>query len=361
MTMLSSKSNDIQAIDLFCGAGGLSYGLQQAGIRVAAGLDFDSKCEFPFNHNIGGYFLARDLALTTSEELGQFFTGSAYTLLAGCAPCQPFSTLNNGNDRKKSNKWPLLRHFARVASDIRPTLVTMENVPVLKREEIFTEFVDSLQKMGYHVFYRVVDASTYGVPQRRKRLVLLASMLGPIRMLSPEELSVERCTVRDAISHLTPLRAGDVDPNDPLHKARSFSPINLQRIRSSKPGGTWEDWPDELMLACHRKAKGSTFKSVYGRLEWDKPSGTMTTQSYNFGTGRYGHPEQDRSLTLREMAILQSFPDDYQFVAPGISPDFSSTGRLIGNAVPVRLAYMIGKSIQHHLSIYRNDDDDKQV
>lgn len=354
MTTQFSEPFKVQAIDLFCGAGGLSCGLQQAGIKIAAGLDFDAKCEFPFTHNIGGKFLGRDLAETQSSELEAFFKDPRYSLIAGCAPCQPFSTLSNGSDRKKSNKWPLLRQFGRVVKDLKPTLVTMENVPVLKREEIFDEFINGLKGLGYHVVHRVLDASAYGVPQRRKRLVLLASMLGPVRIVSPEELGVETKTVRDAISHLPPLRAGETSKTDPLHKARSITPINLERIRHSKPGGTWHDWPEELILACHKKSQGASFKSVYGRMEWDKPSSTMTTQSFNFGTGRYGHPEQDRSLTLREMAILQSFPDDYQFVAPGTSPEFASIGRLIGNAVPVRLGYVIGKSIQHHLEHYES-------
>lgn len=355
MKTQESKAPDIQAIDLFCGAGGLSCGLQQAGIHVAAGLDFDLKCEFPFAYNIGGKFLGRDLAQTASTELSGFFKNPKYSLVAGCAPCQPFSTLSNGSDRKKSNKWPLLRQFGRVVYDLRPTIVTMENVPVLKREEIFEEFVGGLNELGYHVTHKIIDASAYGVPQRRKRLVLLASMLGPIRIVSPEELGVQETTVRDAISHLPSLSAGESDKNDPLHKARSLTPINLQRMKHSKPGGTWEDWPDELILTCHKRSKGVSFKSVYGRMEWDKPSSTMTTQSYNFGTGRYGHPEQHRSLSLREMAILQSFPDDYQFVAPGAVPDFASIGRLIGNAVPVKLGFVIGKSIQHHIQNHKSN------
>lgn len=357
-TQLSERL-EIQAIDLFCGAGGLSCGLQQAGIQIAAGLDLDAKCEFPFTHNIGGEFLRADLAEIPSSDLGLFLDNSKYSLIAGCAPCQPFSTLRNGSDRKKSNKWPLLRQFGRVVKELKPTLVTMENVPVLKQEEIFTEFVEALQKSGYHVVQRVIDASAYGVPQRRKRLVLLASLLGPIRIVSPEELGVQAQTVRDAIFHLPPLNAGETSDSDPLHKARSITPINLARIRHSKPGGTWEDWPDELILTCHKKSGGASFKSVYGRMEWDKPSSTMTTQSYNFGTGRYGHPEQDRSLTLREMAILQSFPDDYQFAAPGKPPEFASIGRLIGNAVPVRLGYVIGKSIQNHIEQYESSKLEK--
>jgi len=345
---------EIQAVDLFCGAGGLSCGLQQAGIGVVAGLDFDQRCEYPFTENIEAVFLGQDLASTTSESLGEYFQSPKYSLIAGCAPCQPFSTLSNGSDRKKSSKWPLLRQFGRVVADLKPDLVTMENVPILQKEEIFDEFVTGLRSLGYSITYKVMDASKYGVPQKRKRLVLLASMLGPIRIISPEELGVEETTVRQAIGHLPPVAAGKTDKSDALHRAQGIHPINLQRMRHSKPGGTWKDWPYKLRLECHKKPGGATYTSVYGRMEWDKPSGTMTTQSYSFGTGRYGHPEQDRSLTLREMAILQSFPDDYKFTPAGKVPEFSSVGRLIGNAVPVRLGYVIGRSIQQHIEEYES-------
>lgn len=344
-----SIQTDIQAIDLFCGAGGLSCGLKQAGIGVVAGLDFDKKCEYPFTKNIEATFLGKDLAETSSEALKSHFKSPKYSLIAGCAPCQPFSTLSNGSDRRKSNKWPLLRQFGRVVSDIKPDLVTMENVPILQKEEIFDEFVTELKKLDYSLVFKIMDASLYGVPQKRKRLVLLASRLGPIRIISPEEMGVTQKSVRQAIGHLPPVAAGETSSCDTLHRAQSLTPINLRRMKNSKPGGTWEDWPSELLLECHKKPGGSTYKSVYGRMEWDKPSGTMTTQSYSFGTGRYGHPEQDRSLTLREMAILQSFPDDYQFVPEGEIPEFSSVGRLIGNAVPVQLGFVIGKSIQQHI------------
>lgn len=342
----------IQALDLFCGAGGLSYGLKQAGIEVTAGLDFDPNCEFPFTANIGGTFIGCDLTIADPKDLRRHFSNPRYSLITGCAPCQPFSTLRNGSDRKKNTKWPLLRQFSRIVADIQPNLVTMENVPVLQNEEIFCEFISDLRALGYNVTHRVIDASRYGVPQRRKRLVLLASSLGPIRILSPEELGVSPRTVRDAISHLPPIAAGQADASDPLHRARSLTPLNLSRIQHSKPGGTWEDWPEHLKLECHKKSSGASFKSVYGRMEWDKPSGTMTTQSYNFGTGRYGHPQQDRPISLREMAILQSFPDDYKFVAPDSEPEFSSVGRLIGNAVPVQLGFVIGRSITHHINDY---------
>ncbi|QTQ85745.1 DNA cytosine methyltransferase [Agrobacterium tumefaciens] len=339
----------VEAVDLFCGAGGLSYGLLKAGVIVRAGLDFDGKCEFPFTENIvGAKFVKEDLSQTRSELVESFYTEQNIRLLAGCAPCQPFSTLSNGTDRQKSKKWPLLNEFTRLVRDVRPDLVTMENVPTLRKQTIFQSFVAELEDLGFFVSHSIVDAFDYGVPQRRKRLVLLASRYAPVRLLSPAELGVERKTVRDVIAHLPEIEAGGTYAEDPLHKARAFSEINLERIRASRPGGTWKDWPESLLLACHKKTTGETFKSVYGRMEWDKPASTMTTQSMNFGTGRYGHPEQDRALSLREMAILQSFPPHYKFAKDAESINFSSIGRLIGNAVPVDLGYAIGFSLMQH-------------
>lgn len=344
----------IDAVDLFCGAGGLSFGLQKAGISVRAGLDLDPCCEYPYVNNISdAQFMLEDIASTEAAVVDGLYRKKALKLLAGCAPCQPFSTLRNGTVREKSDKWPLLNHFSRLVQEVKPDFVTMENVPNLKSQSIFVEFVASLKASGYEVASRVVDAAEYGVPQRRRRLVLLASRLGPIRLLSPEEIQVSRKTVREAIGNLLPINAGETLLEDPLHKARAITKINLDRIQASKPGGTWADWPEYLKLDCHKKESGATFKSVYGRLEWDKPSGTITTQATNFGTGRFGHPQQDRSLSLREMAILQSFPPDYKFVPTGEVAEFTPLSRLIGNAVPVDLGYAVGLSIVRHANSYR--------
>lgn len=342
---------EVDAVDLFCGAGGLSYGLKLAGINVRAGIDLDPKCDFPYTANMGGAkFLLKDITSMDAAVLSKFYRKKSIKLLAGCAPCQPFSNLRNGIDRKKSDKWPLLGEFARLVREVRPDIVTMENVPNLKSQSIFSDFAATLKKEGYSVTFKVVDAAEYGLPQRRRRLVLLASLKGPIRILSPEEIGAKPKTVRDSISALPAIGAGETSATDTLHKARSLTSINLERIKASKPGGTWSDWPVDLQLECHKKESGATFKSVYGRLEWEKPSGTITTQSYNLGTGRFGHPEQDRALTLREMAILQSFPSDYKFAPEGDTADFNSIGRLIGNAVPVDLGYAVGLSIKHHLN-----------
>lgn len=339
----------IDAVDLFCGAGGLSYGLQKTGISIRGGIDFDARCEIPFSSNIkGAKFYLEDITKTEAIKLSKLYRKKSLKLLAGCAPCQPFSNLRNGINKIKSDKWPLLNEFSRLVSQIKPDFVTMENVPQLKKQSIFIDFLENLKKNGYEVHFRIVDAAEYGVPQRRKRLVLLASLHGPIRLLSPEEIGVKPKTVRDAIGKLPSLKAGETHVTDPLHKARALSPLNLERIQASQPGGTWEDWPDRLKLECHKKDSGSTFKSVYGRMQWDLPSGTITTQSTNIGTGRFGHPSQDRALSLREIAILQSFPIDYIFTASNSEIEFSPLSRLIGNAVPVDLGYAIGLSIKKH-------------
>ena len=344
----------IEAVDLFCGAGGLSYGLEKAKIKVKAGIDFEPSCAYPFEKNIKkAKFFQHDIGQLDSEVVAEQYSTGSIRLLAGCAPCQPFSTLRNGIDRKGSDKWPLLNHFARLIKSVQPELVTMENVPTLQSQSIFDDFVQTLKDEKYEVSFGIVDASDYGVPQRRKRLVLLASKLGEIKLLSPQELGIKKKTVREAISGLPKIEAGQFSASDPLHKSRLMSPINLQRIQISKPGGTWRDWPESLRAPCHQKESGATFSSVYARMEWDKPSPTITTQSTNFGTGRFGHPEQDRALSLREMAILQSFPADYEFIGNNSVIGFSTIGKLIGNAVPVDLGFAIGRTFQQHVKKYR--------
>lgn len=343
------KQVKIDAVDLFCGAGGLSYGLQKTGISIRGGLDFDPKCETPFTANIqGAKFFLEDITTTDAEKLNKLYRKRSLKLLAGCAPCQPFSNLRNGTNKSKSDKWPLLNEFSRLVRTIKPDFVTMENVPQLKKQTIFSDFIETLKGMDYQVSAQVVDAADYGVPQRRNRLVLLASLHGPIRLLSPEEIGVQKKTIREAIGGLPTLKAGETHRTDPLHKARALSDLNLKRIKASIPGGTWEDWPEQLKLECHKKESGATFKSVYGRMQWDRPAGTITTQSSNVGTGRFGHPSQDRALSLRELAILQSFPAEYVFAKETDEIEFAPIGRLIGNAVPVDLGYAVGRSINQH-------------
>ncbi len=340
--------NKICAVDLFCGAGGLTRGLKAAGINVRLGVDVDAACEYPFSFNNRTRFLLKSVQKLDASEIIRLWGNSRFTLLAGCAPCQPFSLYRQGKTAEKDGRWNLLAEFQRLALETAPTLITMENVPRLAEQSIFAEFIAALEGAKYNVSYQVVKSADYGVPQQRERLVLLASKLGLVELISPTHADKPR-TVRQSISKLPALSAGGVHPRDPLHHSADLSPRNLRRIRASKPGGTWRDWDARLVAACHKKKSGKTYPSVYGRMTWDEPAPTMTTQFFGFGNGRFGHPEQDRAISLREGAIIQSFPKTYRFIRPGEPLRIGTLGRLIGNAVPVKLAQAIGRSLVNHV------------
>ncbi|MGJ7441719.1 DNA cytosine methyltransferase [Aquipuribacter sp. MA13-6] len=331
----------IAAVDLFCGVGGLSLGLQQAGVDVRAGVDVDPACRFPYEQNLSAEFLSADVATIGAEDLAPHWVGD-FRLLAGCAPCQPFSSHRRGADTSGEENWSLLTEFLRLVRECTPDFVTMENVPRLRNQPIFTQFIADLRTMGFAVDAGILHGPSYGLPQNRRRLVLLASRHGVIRIPPP---NADSClpTVRSAIGHLPPIANGETDGEDALHIARRLNATNLERLRASVPGGSWEDWPEDLRAPCHRKESGRSFRAFYGRMSWDEPAPTITTMPFNAGTGRFGHPEQDRTLTLREAAILQGFPDDYAFVAQGETPSMSSVGRLIGNAVPPAFGKAIGR------------------
>jgi DNA (cytosine-5)-methyltransferase 1 len=225
----------------------------------------------------------------------------------------------------------------------------MENVPLVEKHAVFDDFVATLRRLGYKVWQDVVDCTQYGLPQTRRRMVILASAIGPIELISPTH--AEPRTVRDAIGKLPPIQAGSASEGDAFHVSAKLSDLNLERIRVSRPGGTWRDWPERLIAECHRRETGRTYPGVYGRMTWDDPSPTITTQFFGFGNGRFGHPDQDRAISLREGAILQGFPKKYAFVPVGDPTHLSVLGRMIGNAVPVVLGEAIGQSISAHLGI----------
>lgn len=343
-----SAEPSIVAVDLFCGAGGLTRGLENAGIRVSLGVDIDSACEFPYTANNNAAFLQKSVSDLTGEDILRNFRGAEFTLLAGCAPCQPFSKYRLGKSDETDGRWNLLKEFERLALAALPTIVTMENVPRLAEQSVFAHFVETLEDAGYEVESQIVRCAEYGVPQQRERLVLFASQLGVVNFVSPTHAKNPR-TVRAAIGKLPELKAGEQHHLDRLHQTSSLSALNLRRIRASRPGGTWRDWNNSLVADCHKKRSGKSYPSVYGRMAWDDPSPTVTTQFFGFGNGRFGHPEQDRAISLREGAILQSFPKGYRFVKPNASISIKTIGRLIGNAVPVKLGEAIGRSIRQHV------------
>jgi DNA (cytosine-5)-methyltransferase 1 len=341
------------AIDLFCGAGGLTHGLRDAGLRVVLGVDVDPDARFPYeSNNPGSSFLQRDLWYLRPEEIASYYPEGSTRILAGCAPCEPFSSYTQGTEVSARKDWALLDRYAEFASTLDPTVLTMENVANLRNHDVYRRFHEKLVGLGYHVTDHDVDCSRYGVPQRRTRLVLLASKLGPIELVRTTHATKRMRTVRHAIGELSRLRAGAVSRRDPLHRAAGLREQNLNRIRASKPGGSWLDWDEELRAPCHRTEGGRTYTPVYGRMSWDRPAPTITARCFNYGSGRFGHPSANRAISLREAALLQSFPKGYRFVETGSEIRFRTVGRLIGNAVPVRLGRVIGRSILRHLADY---------
>lgn len=336
----------IDAVDLFCGAGGLTAGLQKANIDVRAGYDNDGNCEYAYTENNKAHFIQKSVEDVTFDEVNDWYRNGKIRLLAGCAPCQPFSSYNQGKDTSLDRKWPLLYAFQRLIKGVGPDLVTMENVPDVTKHQVYHDFVKALELQDYHIWSGKVSCAEYGLPQKRQRHVLLASKLGPIKLISPTH--EHPVSVKEAIGDLPALIAGQCDDFDTLHRAARLSNINLSRIIQSIPGGTWRDWPEELRADCHRKASGKTYPSVYGRMRWSDPSPTMTTLCYGFGNGRFGHPDQNRAISLREAATLQSFPKNYKFL-PSEKINFRTVGRMIGNAVPVRLGEVIGLSLTQHV------------
>jgi DNA (cytosine-5)-methyltransferase 1 len=341
------RTTTVVAYDVFCGVGGLTRGLEKSGIKVKIGVDIDPNCRYPYTANNDAKFLLKSVVDLSASDLSGKKKTKQLKLLAGCAPCQPFSTYRQ-KDGSSDDRWNLLEHFGRLAVELKPDFVTMENVPNLEKQEVFRQFVATLTGEGYKVSHEVVDCSEFGVPQQRRRLVLLASKHGAISLIRPKSRRTTRKTVKQAIGNLPRIAAGSVCKTDPLHQAGELSELNLKRIRASKPGGTWRDWDKKLVAPCHKRKTGKTYPGVYGRMAWNEPAPTMTTQYYAFGSGRFGHPTQARAISLREGAILQSFPRDYKFVASGKPIFRKNVGRLIGNAVPVKLAEAIGKTILAH-------------
>jgi len=346
-------------VDLFCGVGGLSHGFALERFTVKAGVDVDPLCKYPYEQNNRATFHQIDVAQLTCEQVDSMFTPGQPRILVGCAPCQPYSSYTRTSASDEDPRWCLLEEFGRLVQEVQPDFVSMENVARLKtfrQGRPFQGFLDRLS--GYQVWSDVVECADYGVPQTRKRLVVLASRHGEIELGKPTHAPEEHRTVRQAIGHLPSLEAGETCTKDPLHLASGLSSLNLRRIRASTTGGTWRDWADQALVAkCHTRHSGRFYNSVYGRMSWDLPAPTITTQCYGFGNGRFGHPSQDRAISLREAALLQTFPDYYQFQEHGDRVVIAHSARWIGNAVPVQLARAVAMSIARVLKPDAMGDD----
>lgn len=335
------------AVDFFCGAGGLTSGLSQAGISVILGIDNDKHCGETYEkNNNSSKFLGMDLRELKAKQIRHFLSGvnRKDLLFAACAPCQPFTKLNNR--RNRGTAATLLGRFSYFVSAFRPGAILLENVPGITKVSGFStyrRFLKTLEQVGYHFCEGIVDAKFYGVPQTRRRFILIA-MTGtrptlPTATHGPGLIPFE--TVEKAISHYPGISAGECHPKVPNHRASVLSPLNLRRIRNTPlDGGDRRSWPKRVVLNCHRKGhKGHT--DVYGRMWWNRPAPALTCRCDSLSNGRFGHPAQDRAISLREAASLQSFPDSYVFHGPSKEHITAQ----IGNAVPVRLAEALGRHI----------------
>lgn len=348
--IMISANRDIRVIDLFSGIGGLTHGFKAAGLNVVAGIDNDETCKYGYETSNKTRFIFKDIKNVSAKEINSLYGDAEIKVLAGCAPCQPYSRLNQHG--VTDQKMAPLKKFASLIKEVRPEIVSMENVSGLMdttKYPVFANFISVLKKLGYYYDYKVINTADYGVPQSRKRLVLLASLLGPISIPAPTHKI--HLTLRDAIGDLPVITDGVANQIDSLHYSRKLNSINKKRIQATpKNGGTQKSWPKDLLLDCHKKESGKSFSiSVYGRMWWDKPASTMTTQCVGLGNGRFGHPEQDRAISLREAARIQTFPDDYTFFDNGNEIAIGAVAKFIGNAVPVRLGEVLGTAIRKHV------------
>ncbi len=352
-----NKIKDFSVVDLFCGIGGLTHGFINEGFNVSAGVDFDNTCRYAYTKNNNAKFLHKDVTKLTSKELNGLFLKNKRKILVGCAPCQPFSIFNyknnnNATKQAEDTKWRLLYSFADLIESTQPEIVSMENVPQLRNfnnGKVFNDFVKRLEENDYKVSFNIYNAQDYGVPQRRKRLILLASRHSKFELISPTHNKENYITVRQAIGHLREINDGEHCEDDFLHYARKLTDLSKRRIKATPEGGGWQDWDESLLLECHKKGGGQMYRSVYGRMSWEDVAPTMTTYCIGLNNGRFGHPQQDRAISLREAAVLQSFPEDYDLVDPEDKFNMQIISRQIGNAVPVGLGQAIAKSIKNHI------------
>jgi DNA (cytosine-5)-methyltransferase 1 len=342
--------------DFFSGCGGTSQGMREAGLRVRFGIDLDPDAGATYQANFPkAAFVQRDIRGLKTKELAPHVRASEgrAMLFAACAPCQPFSKQRRSSGRSDGSR-DLLRAFHRFVRCFRPEYVFIENVPGLQSVNDtrgpFVEFLKLLTKLGYWHCHKIIYACHYGVPQRRRRLILVASRLGPISFPKPTHgpsgNKKALPTVWEAIGHLPRIKAGQSDPKILNHRAANLSDLNLKRIRATKSEGTRTRWPAKLVLGCHENHAGHT--DVYGRMAKHLPSAALTTRCISLSNGRFGHPTQHRAISVREAACLQTFPMDFEFFG-----SLASMSRQVGNAVPVTMARVFGKAIQRHYRRYR--------
>ena len=345
----------LKAVDFFCGGGGMSLGMRQAGIDVVAGIDNDPVCRETYEANHpDSLFINADITTCDVRHLGKEYDIDRHDdemIFIGCSPCQYWSVITGrkGSERKRAARGSrnLLHDFLRFVEYYRPGFVVMENVRGIERhpkESGLQRLIDFFDDSDYRYCHRVLPTNQFGVPQTRNRFILIASRV--LDSVSPPKAGKTRPTVFDSIGNkrgLPKIRAGECDSRDKLHKSPDLSETNISRLKLTPAGGLRNHWHhcDDLQIDAYRGKSTKFFRENYGRMAWDKPAPTITTKFFAIGCGRFGHPEENRAISLREGAILQTFPKSYQFKTTG----FRNTGKLIGNAVPPKFAKCIGRAI----------------
>ena len=336
--------NILNAIDLFSGCGGLSEGLRQSGFKVIAGVEVDKNAikAYKLNHKDTMLF-EDDIRRLDTKKIIELLDMKPLHLLAGCPPCQGFSSIRKLNRKKAvyDERNDLINEYYRFIDELNPLTIMLENVPGIVDYDLFRSIVEKLKVKGYNIDYAVVDIAKYSVPQRRKRLVLVGSKLGKVSIASGTNSIV---TVKKALSKIKYIK------NDNLHKVYPKHTEEIQKKISliPKDGGSRSALPPELQLKCHL-GENRGFKDIYGRLKWDDVSPTITGGCLNPSKGRFLHPEEDRCISAREAALLQTFPIDYKFPLD-IKKD--ALALLIGNALPPEFSRQQANNLRKHINKY---------
>lgn len=359
----------IRVYDFFSGCGGTSEGFRQAGIEHALAIDSWPDGIGTFQKNFyGASVINEPIESIDARRIEAYYSKEPeIKLFCGCAPCQPFTKqkTNTKKNAAEDSRRGLLAYFSNIIHDCLPELVFVENVPGLQKISVedggpFSLFMEQLDQDDYFFDVDVISARDYGSPQVRRRLVLLASRMGKISLPEPANgpsRPIRYVTVRDAIADLPPVAHGTEYPDKrryPNHRAAQLSSLNLERIRHTGTNGR-RDWPESLLPKCYsKKTNGDRYNGhsdCYTRLAWDEPAPGLTTRCISYSNGRFGHPEQDRAITVREAARIQGFPDWFVFTG-----SLNSMARQIGNAVPVQVAKAFGLHfIKHVRSLERRD------
>lgn len=343
--------NKLKAVDFFCSGGGMSLGLKQAGIDVIAGIDFDPDCKETYEANIkGAKYILADVEKLEAGDLSremEIKKNDDNLVMVGCSPCQYWTIIRTTKEKSKKSK-NLLHEFYRFVKYYNPGYVVVENVPGIlgkSKESGLDKFIDALEKQGYKVHYEIVKLNEYGVPETRKRFSLIANRVSDKELFpKPNNLCPVVSDVIGVKNGFPKIKAGHKDETDFIHSVASLSDTNIKRLKMTpKSGGTRHAWANtDMQLDAYKKEGGNvSFNDTYGRMSWDKPAPTITTKFFSISNGRFAHPEENRAISLREGATLQTFPKTYKFIGNSIA----GIARMIGNAVPPLFAKQIGKVI----------------